>query len=82
MSTPISRRPPSAVSAVFLIARREFVTRVRSRVFIIGTVLVLVALAGYLVFQVLVLNKHGPNKTYKVAYFGEAQSLAAPFTAA
>ena len=81
MSEPLDRRPLSPLTAVLLIARREFVTRVRTRVFVIGTVIVLVALAGYLVFQELVINKQGPVSTYKVAYLGEAQSLADPLAA-
>lgn len=36
--------------AVWLVARREFVTRVRTRAFVIGTVLVLVAIAAYALF--------------------------------
>ncbi len=36
--------------AVWLVARREFVQRVRTRAFVIGTVLVLVAIAGYVLF--------------------------------
>jgi ABC-2 type transport system permease protein len=36
--------------AVWLVGRREFVTRVRSRAFVIGTVLVLAAIAGYVLF--------------------------------
>jgi ABC-2 type transport system permease protein len=81
MTEPLDRRPLPPLSAVVLIARREFVTRVRTRVFIIGTALVLVALAGYLVFQVLVISKQGGVTTYKVAYLGEAQSLADPLAA-
>src|SRR3984893_7397999 len=82
MSDPLDRRPLSPLTAVLLIARREFVTRVRTRVFVIGTAIVLVALAGYLVFQELVINKQGNVSTYKVAYLGgEAQTLAVPLAA-
>ena len=81
MSAPLDRRPLSPARSVALIARREFVTRVRTRVFIIGTGLVLLALAGYVVFQQLVLSKQGPVNTYTVAYLGEAQSLADPLAA-
>jgi ABC-2 type transport system permease protein len=81
LSDPLDRHRLSSPRAVALIARREFVTRVRTRVFIIGTALVLIAIVGYLVFQNLVLSKQGPSKTYKFAYFGEAQSLADPLTA-
>src|SRR3984893_15859460 len=81
MSEPLDRRSLSPVPAVLLIARREFVTRVRTRVFVIGTAIVLVALAGYLAFQELVINKQGPVSTYKVAFLGAAQSLADPLAA-
>jgi ABC-2 type transport system permease protein len=72
----------SPARTIFLIARREFVTRVRTRVFIIGTVLVLVGLAGYLAFQQLVVNKEiAKAETFKVAFVGSAQSLANPLIA-
>ncbi len=81
MSDPIERRPLAPISAVVMVARREFVTRVRTRVFIIGTALVLLALGGYVVLQQLVLSKQGHTYTYKVAFLGEVQSLADPFVA-
>ena len=81
MSAPLDRHSLSPARSVALIARREFVTRVRTRVFLIGTALVLLALVGYVVFQQLVLSKQGSVNTYKVAYFGEAQSLADPLAA-
>jgi ABC-2 type transport system permease protein len=72
----------SPARTIFLIARREFVTRVRTRVFIIGTVLVLVGLAGYLAFQQLVVNKEiAKAESFKVAFVGEAQSLSTPLIA-
>jgi ABC-2 type transport system permease protein len=39
-----------ASRAVWLVARREFVARVRTKAFVIGTVLVLAAIAGYALF--------------------------------
>jgi ABC-2 type transport system permease protein len=81
MSERINRPSLTATSAIVMIARREFVTRVRTRVFIIGTALVLLAVAGYVVFQQLVLSKQGHGNTYKVAFVGEAQSLADPLVA-
>jgi ABC-2 type transport system permease protein len=81
MSERITRPSLTATSAIVMIARREFVTRVRTRVFIIGTALVLLAVAGYVVFQQLVLSKQGHGNTYKVAFVGEAQSLADPLVA-
>lgn len=58
MSVELQARPVTAARdrdfrpsrAVWLVARREFVQRVRTRAFIIGTVLVLVAIAGYVFF--------------------------------
>jgi ABC-2 type transport system permease protein len=81
MNQPRDRGPLTPFDTVFLIARREFVTRVRTRVFIIGTGIVLVALVGYVVLQVLVLNKQSTTPTYKVAFVGDAQALADPLTA-
>jgi ABC-2 type transport system permease protein len=74
----------SALRTVALIARREFVTRVRTRVFITGTVLVLLGIAGYVVLQVNVLNKPTAPKatTLKVAFVGDVSDLANGFTAA
>ena len=81
MSERLERRPLAPLSTVFLIARREFVTRIRTRAFIIGTAVVLLALGGYIVLQVLVFSKQSNVNTYKVAYMGEAQSLADPLAA-
>jgi ABC-2 type transport system permease protein len=81
MSDRLDRPLLTPASAVVLIARREFVTRVRTRVFIIGTALILVAIAGYVVLQATVLSKQGNVNTYKVAYLSEAQSLADPLAA-
>ncbi|TMD22735.1 MAG: ABC transporter permease [Chloroflexi bacterium] len=72
----------SGIATVFLIARRDFITRVRTRLFLIGTILILVAIAGYVAFQVLVLSKQGKVSAYKVAYVGGVQSLADPLAAA
>ena len=76
MTTPLDRHPVGPVSAVLLIARREVLTRVRTRVYLIGTALILLAIAGYVVFQETVLGKQGNVNTYKVAYLDDAQSLA------
>ena len=70
------------IGTIYLIARREFVTRVRTRVFIIGTALILVGLTGYIAFQLFVVNKSAKGQTYKVAFIGEAASLADPFIGA
>jgi ABC-2 type transport system permease protein len=74
----------SALRTVALIARREFITRVRTRVFITSTVLVLLGIAGYVALQVNVLNKQTAPKatTVNVAFVGDVSGLANGFTAA
>ena len=65
---------------VYLIARREFVTRIRSRFFIIGTVVFAALLAGYIVLQALVISR--ATTTVKVGFSGDAQVLAQPLKTA
>ncbi len=54
MNAPTPTRPaatePGAARTVALIARREFLGRVRSRAFVVGTVVLLVILIGYALF--------------------------------
>jgi ABC-2 type transport system permease protein len=59
-----------------VIAEREFMTRVRSRVFAITTVLVVAAIAGYILLQALVFNKS--TSSLDVGFVGPAQSIAVP----
>jgi ABC-2 type transport system permease protein len=73
-------RVPEGVYTTYLIARREFVTRVRSRFFIIGTALFMVLLAGYIVLQAEVIGKM--TTTVKVGLAGDAQVLAQPLRSA
>ena len=76
-------RQLGGLQTIYLIARREFITRVRTRVFLIATVLILVGLTGYIAFQILVINNSvKAAQTYKVAFLGDAASLADPFMAA
>lgn len=63
----------------FLIARREFLTRARSRFFLIGTVVLAVLLAGFLVLQSFLA---GRPTTVKIGFAGDAQVLAAPLVRA
>ena len=72
----------SRLGTVALIARREFVTRVRTRVFVIGTVLILVGIGGYIALQVLVLNKQAQTTTENVAFLGDVSRLSRPFASA
>jgi len=73
-------RSREALQTVFLIARREFVTRVRSRFFIVGTIVFVAALAGYIVLQAYVLGRM--TTTVKVGFDSSAQVLAQPLQAA
>jgi ABC-2 type transport system permease protein len=82
----LARRPslpaPSntAFHTFFLIARREYLTRVRSRFFLIGTAVLMVLLAGYIVLQALVINR--ATTTVKVGFVGASQVLAPQLKAA
>jgi ABC-2 type transport system permease protein len=69
-----------ALRTVLLVARREFLTRVRSRFFVIGTLLFMALLAGYIVLQALVFSRAAT--TVKVGFVGQAQVLAQPLTTA
>jgi len=69
-----------ALRTVLLVARREFLTRVRSRFFVIGTLAFMALLAGYIVLQALVFSR--ATTTVKVGFVGRAQVLAQPLTAA
>jgi ABC-2 type transport system permease protein len=73
-------RSREALQTVFLIARREFVTRVRSRFFIVGTIVFMVALAGYIVLQAYVIGRM--TTTVKVGFDSTTQTLAQPLQAA
>ena len=75
----MSRLGGDALHTVLLIVRREFLTRVRSRFFLIGTVLLMVLIAGYIVIQAEVINRN--TTTVKVGFVGAAQVLAKPLAA-
>src|SRR5476651_2104095 len=68
-----------AVRTVLLIVNREFLTRVRSRFFLIGTVLLMVLIAGYIVIQAEFISKS--TTTVTVGFVGAAQVLAKPLAA-
>jgi ABC-2 type transport system permease protein len=74
-----TRRSLQRGRAVFLIARREFLSRVRSKVFLIGTAVVVALLAVFAALQVLVLDKINPASN--VGFTGQAVALQAPFQA-
>ena len=62
-----------------VIAAREFMARVRTRVFAITTVLTVIAIAGYILLQAFVFNKS--TTSLDVGFVGPAQSIAAPVRA-
>ena len=64
---------PGARPAVYLVARREILIRVRSRVFTVGTV-VIVALIAIGVLLVTLLS--GKNAEPRVGFAGPTQALA------
>lgn len=69
-----------ALRTFYLISRREFLTRVRSRFFLVGTAVLMVLLAGYIVLQALVFSR--AVTTVKVGFVGDSQALAQPLKAA
>jgi len=73
-------RSRDALHTIFLIARREFVTRVRSRFYIVGTILFMAALAGYIVLQAYVIGRM--TTTVKVGFDSSAVALAQPLQSA
>ncbi len=79
---PEVRQGISPRRAVFLIARREVVTRVRGKVFVIGTVVALALVAIYVLLQLLVIDRVDTTPTYDVGFSGQAGSLSAPLMAA
>jgi ABC-2 type transport system permease protein len=66
-------------TVIRVIAEREFMTRIRSRVFAITTVLTVAAIAGYILLQAFVFNKS--TTSLEVGFVGPAQSMAAPVRA-
>ena len=69
-----------AARTFLLVVRREFITRVRSRFFIFGTIVFMALLAGYITLQALVLSK--ATTTVKVGFTSDAQVLAQPLRTA
>ncbi len=68
-----------AARTIYLIARREFITRVRTRFFAIGTAVLIILFAGYIVVQDRVISR--AVTTVKVGYAGDAEMLAQPLKA-
>jgi len=68
--------------AVYLIARRELLTRIRGKVFVIGTVVAVALIAVYALLQLLVIDRINTTTTFKVGFSGPATVLAQPVEAA
>ena len=68
-----------ALRTFSLIARREFLIRVRSRVYLIVTAVLLVALPGFIVLLAVVNNRS--TTTVQVGFAGASQALAKPLAA-
>ena len=62
-----------------VIAMREFMTRIRTRVFAITTVLTIVGIGAYILLQAYVFNKSATS--LEVGFVGSAQSISAPVRA-
>ncbi|RKT52361.1 ABC transporter permease [Saccharothrix australiensis] len=69
----MSTLPPGR--AVFLVARREFLAKVRTRSFLVGTAVVVAVLAGYVLLQAVLFDRAGRDA---VALSGQATVLAEP----
>src|SRR6202049_552210 len=63
-----------------VIAAREFMARIRTRVFVITTALTVIAIGGYILLQAYVFNK-STTTSLEVGFVGAAQSIAAPVRA-
>jgi ABC-2 type transport system permease protein len=63
-----------------VIAAREFMARIRTRVFAIATVLTVIAIGGYILLQAYVFNK-STTTSLDVGFVGAAQSISAPVRA-
>jgi ABC-2 type transport system permease protein len=64
---------------IWVIATREFMTRIRTRVFAITTALTVIAIGGYILLQAYVFNTSTPS--LEVGFVGAAQSISAPVRA-
>ena len=71
---------PPDLRMIYLIARREFLSRVRSRFFLVGTILFAALLAGYIILQAEIISR--ATTTVKVGFSGDAAVLAQPLKTA
>jgi ABC-2 type transport system permease protein len=70
----------SSQTLIRVIAAREFMTRIRTRVFAISTVLVLIGIGAYILLQAYVFNQ-STTTSLDVGFVGTAQSISAPVRA-
>ncbi|ATE52336.1 MULTISPECIES: ABC transporter permease [Actinosynnema] len=75
MSAPSPGRSLSPARAVLLVARREFLSKVRTRSFVVGTVVIIAAMAGFVALQALLFTS---ASTSVVGLNGQATVLAQP----
>jgi ABC-2 type transport system permease protein len=70
----------NSLALIRVIAEREFLARIRTRVFAITTVLTVIGIAGYILLQAYVFNTSKAS-SLDVGFVGAAQSIAAPVRA-
>ena len=73
------RLDPDFIRVIGLVARREFLTRVRTRFFVIGTAVLVVVMGGYILLQADVFSRSGSS--VNIAFAGQAGRLQEPLTA-
>jgi ABC-2 type transport system permease protein len=69
----------SSRTLIQVIAMREFMSRIRTRVFAITTVLTIVGIGAYILLQAYVFNKSAAS--LEVGFVGTAQTISAPVRA-
>jgi ABC-2 type transport system permease protein len=70
----------NSLSLIRVVAEREFLARIRTRVFAITTVLTVIGIGGYILLQAYVFNT-SKVASLDVGFVGAAQSIAAPVRA-
>ena len=65
-----------AARATYLIARRELVTRLRGKVFVVGTLVSVALLAVFAILEITVFSTIKTTTTYAVAFTAEAAPIA------
>jgi ABC-2 type transport system permease protein len=78
MNTDTTHRSVRPATAVRLVAQRELNTRLRTRGFVIGTIVILAVMVGYLAFQASMISG---SDQYKVGLTEQSSGVAAPLQA-